>query len=129
MVSARTSAKERVTRINKLYVYVTTVTFWVLSLEDKENEIIIFTDNGSKQDIIKQFDASKVKINKSSFGFGLPLRISSSESSRIVFETALKLWMQNKDKMTVTFRIAQGKTIELNDSSLPEIEKLISQLR
>lgn len=100
----------------------------MLSLDDKLNEIIIFTDNGTKENLIKRFDAAKVTINKSSFGLGLPLRISSSESSRNFFETALKLWMENRAKMTMTFRTAQGKTIELNDSSLPEVEKLISQM-
>ncbi|MDG6905599.1 MAG: hypothetical protein JRN20_07435 [Nitrososphaerota archaeon] len=98
-------------------------------MEKQESEVIIFADTSLKDGVIRQFDPTKVKVNKSSYGLGMPIRISSDEAnSRILLETGLNVWKANKGKMMVTFRVAGGKTLALSDPNLPEIENLISHI-
>lgn len=99
------------------------------TLERQESEVIIFADTSLKEGVIKQFDHARVKVNKSSLGLGMPIRLSSNETNtRILLETGLNVWKANKGKINVTFRVAGGKTVTLSDSNLLEIETLISHM-
>ena len=97
-------------------------------MEEGESEIIIFASSGLKEIAIKEFDPSKVKINKASTGLGMPLRLTSDGNQKNFLETGLGIWKANKGNMRVTFRIAGGKTLELKDSNVSEIENLLSQM-
>ena len=94
-----------------------------------ENEIIVFADSELKERTLKEFDPSSVKVSKTSFLAALPLRISNKGSPKVFFETALKMWKANKTSMRVTFRAAKGNmTLELSDSTVPQVERILSQM-
>jgi len=93
-----------------------------------ENEIIIFADSELKERAVKEFQSSSVTIKKTSFSSGMPLRISSQGSPRSFFEIGLKMWKVNRESMRVTFRAAKGMTLELCDSNIAEIERILSQM-
>lgn len=78
---------------------------------------------------MKGYESSNVKINKTSFSMGMPLRVTFEGNPSKPFEIALKMWKANKEKIFVTFRIDKVKTLELNDSSVSEIEEIISRLQ
>ena len=95
---------------------------------EAENELVVFADSRLKDDLVKEMQSSNVKINRTSYSMGMPLRVTSEENSRSFFEIPLRMWKANRDSMRVTFRMRQGRTLELNDTTIPEIEKLISEL-
>jgi hypothetical protein len=96
-------------------------------LEEGVSEIVVFGDSRAKEELIKEFQSSNVKINKTSFSVGMPLRVTFEGSPSKPFEIALKMWKANKRNISVTYRINKVKTLELNDSSVSEIEGIIAR--
>lgn len=94
-----------------------------------EDEILLFADASIKDELVKALQTSDIKINKSSYSAGMPLRITSGNSSRDFFEIPLKMWRKYKERIRITFRLAGGRTFELNDQTANEVEKMISQMR
>ena len=78
--------------------------------------------------MIKEFQSSNAKINKTSFSLGMPLRVTFEGNPRKSFEIALKMWKRNKGSISVTYRINKLKALELTDSSLSEIEGIITRM-
>ena len=97
-------------------------------LLDSASEIIVFASPELKQKIITEFQPSTARINKSSYSSGLPLRISSEGCPKTFLETAVRVWKENKENIRLTLRVAKGKTLEINDSSMPEVELMLSQM-
>jgi hypothetical protein len=92
-----------------------------------ENEAIVFADRHPEEDLLGRLRAANVPVeNKANHSVGTALRISAKGQPRRFFEIVLEWWEANRSNgAKVTFRASIGRTIELKDSTLPEVRKFI----
>ncbi|MDH2901516.1 MAG: hypothetical protein PXY39_11150 [archaeon] len=91
-------------------------------------ELLVHADGAIRMNLLRDFQSLKVSIDKKSNLMGMPLKVSMDQPSKSFFEIPLNMWKTNKANMRVTMRFGRDRTIVLDDSTLPEIEQLISQL-
>jgi hypothetical protein len=96
--------------------------------EPSRYELLVHADGGIRMSLLREFQSLNITIDKKSSLMGMPLKVSMDQPSRSFFEIPLHMWKSNKGNMRVTMRFGKDRAIELDDYTLPEIEKLISQL-
>jgi hypothetical protein len=98
--------------------------------EQEKYELLVIANGGLRDNLLKELGQSvaKVSMDKKSSVMGMPLRVWTEQLSRKFFEIALNMWKANKAIMRVTMRFGRDKTIVLDDSTLPQVEQIISQI-
>jgi hypothetical protein len=91
-------------------------------------EVLVFADSGIKDNLLRQFQALKFSVDKKSQLMGMPLRVTTDQVTKSFFEIPLNMWKTNKANVRVTMRFGKDKVIELDESTVSEVEKIVSQL-
>jgi hypothetical protein len=94
-------------------------------------ELILFSDNGLKVDLINRLEAEGVEVRRPTFMAGMPLRLSFQMKMKTAFQTAINWWKEHKDSssMSLTLRNTNGLAIEVNNSNIVEAQKMVDGMR
>jgi hypothetical protein len=91
------------------------------------NEAIVFADRNLEEDLLGQLRVASIAVEDiATNSVGTALRIRPRGEPRRFFELVFKWWERNrKNGALVTFRASSGLTVELRDSTLLEVRKVI----
>jgi len=94
------------------------------------NEAIVFADRNLEEDLLGQLRVASIAVGDiGTHSVGTALRITPRDDPRRFFELVFKWWERNrKNGALVTFRASTGMTVELKDSTMAEVRKIIEQL-
>jgi hypothetical protein len=98
--------------------------------QEQKYELLVIADGRIREDLLRELtqSGSKISMDRKSSIMGMPLRVWTEQLSKRFFEIALNMWKANKAIMGLTMRFGKDKAIVLDESTLPEAERTISEL-
>lgn len=86
----------------------------------------MFADKDLEENLLTELRAAKIDVDTTTHSIGTALRIVTKGESKQFFELAYKWWQSNRNRgALVTFRTSSGQTIELKESTVSEVRKII----